>query len=123
MSIKVESVRVTTTGEDAAATGNADSKPIRGEVLGIFLDYHASTPATADVTIKAVDPADYNLLVVNNNTTDGYYAPRAKPVDNANSAITNAHAPFAVNGKVNVALAGGNALTDAVVAYIYYRDD
>lgn len=121
MSIQVSIVRVTTTGSAGSASGNADSAEIAGKVLGIFLDYHASAPATTDVTIKATSPADYNILVVSNNATDGYYTPRAKPVDNANVAITNAHDEFAVAGKVNVAVAQADALTDCVVAYIFWE--
>jgi hypothetical protein len=119
--IRVTKVAITTTGVAGSATGNADSEPIRGEILGVFLKY-TTQPGTADVTIKATSPADYNLLVVTNGNTDGYIALRAKPVDNANTAITNAHAPFAVAGKVNVAVAQGDAATDALIAHIFWRD-
>jgi len=47
--------------------------------------------------------------------------PRAKPVDNANAAITNAHSKFACHQKLNVAVAQANALTACVTAYIRVR--
>lgn len=122
MSLRIQTIKVTTTGGDGAASGNADSAVIVGEILGIFANYHASTPATADVTIKAVNPVDHNILVITDNATDGYYAPRIVPVTSSNVAITNAHTPYIVAGKINVALAQGNALTDAVVVHILYRD-
>ena len=120
MTVRVMKVAVTTAGTAGTATGNTDSDVINGEILGIFLRY-TTQPATTDVTIKATSPADYNILVVTNANTDGRFAPRAKPVDNANVAITNAHAPFPVAGKVNVAVAQGDAVTNALVAHIYWR--
>lgn len=114
-------VRVTTTGSAGVATGQADSEALNGELLDIYIDFHASAPATTDTTISMQAPARGNLLVVTNSVTDGLFVPRAKPVDNANVAITNAHDRFALNGAVRVALAQCDALTDAVVAYIRYR--
>ena len=61
-----------------------------------------------------------NVLVVSNANTDALFHPRAKPVDNANVAITNAHDRFACHQKLNVAVAQADALTDAVTAYIRY---
>lgn len=115
-----EIVRITTTGSDGSATGNASSQKVRGFLLDIYLDYHASAPATTDVTVSHESPSKGNLLVVADNATDGLYAPRAKPVDNANAAITNAHDKFPLNGQVKITVAGCNALTNAVVAYIRY---
>jgi len=88
-------------------------------LLDVYLDYHGSAPATTDVTI-AFGTRGGNLLVVTDNKTDGLYHPRAKPVDNANGAITNAHDKFGLNDGVTVSVAGADALTDCVVAYLRY---
>lgn len=113
-------VRVTTTGGAGVATGQTDSDVIHGFLLDVHLNFHASAPATTDTTISLQEPALGDLLVVTNSATDALFAPRQKPVDNANAAITNAHDRFAINGKVRVALAQSDALTDAVVATIRY---
>lgn len=110
-------VNVTTTGSAGSASGSTTTEALFGELIDIYLDYHASTPATADVTISFA-PRGGNILVVSNNATDGLYAPRNTLVNNANSAITNSHERFVLSGPVTVALAQGDALTNAVVAYI-----
>lgn len=118
--IHVESVAVTTTGEAGSASGSADSVVLHGYLLDVYLDYHASAPgATTDVTITYKDRGD-TILAVANNATDGRYAPRQKPVDNANAAITNAHDRFPLNGKLTVAVAQSDALTACVTAHIRY---
>ncbi len=119
MPIITERVTVTTTGSAGAAIGNTDSEVLTGLLLDVFLDYNASAPGTTDVTVSYKTRGG-NVLVVSNNATDGLYHPRAKPVDNANGAITNAHDRFALNGKLNVAVAQADALTACVVAYIRY---
>lgn len=114
-------VAVTTTGVAGSASGNGDTDDIlHGEIEDIFLDYHASAPGTTDVTISFKDRGG-NVLVVSNNATDGLYHPRAKPVDNANAAITNAHGKFVAHQKLNVAVAQADALTACVTAYIRVR--
>lgn len=90
--------------------------------MGVHINYDPNAPASTDVTIRTKNTPSHNLLVVSNNATDGYYAPRAKPVDNANSAITNAHAPYVVADRMEVVLAQCNALVDAVIVHLYYRD-
>ena len=86
--------------------------------FGHLLDYHASAPATTDVTI-AFSTRGGNVLAVSNNATDALYHPRAKPVDNANTAITNAHDKFAISDTLTISLAESDALTGAVTAYIH----
>jgi len=123
--IQVVPIRVTTTGSAGSATGSADSRHIvRGQVLGVYLNFHASAPATTDTTLKTKGGAapSYDLLVVSNSATDAFLVPRAKPVDNANAAITDAHAPFPVADYLTLSVAGCDALTDAVVGHVLYDD-
>lgn len=122
MSIRTAIVTVTTTGSAGSATGSADSEVIQGHIENVVLDFHASTPATADVTI-AYKTRGGNILVTSNSATDVTLHPRAKCVDNANAAITDSYDRFAINDKVNVSVAQGDALTGAVVAYITYSTD
>lgn len=116
-SIITHRVAVTTAGGAGVATGSASSPVIPGFLLDIYLDFHASAPATTDTTI-AFGTRGGNILVVSNSATDALFHPRAKPVDNANAAITNAHEQFAIGDTLTVSLAQCDALTDAVVAYI-----
>jgi hypothetical protein len=115
----MERVSVTTTGSAGSASGSATTAALEGLLLDIYLDYDASAPATTDVTIAYADRAS-NILVVSDNATDGLYAPRVKPVDNANAAITNAFDYFPLNGRLTVSVAQSNALAPCVTAYIRY---
>lgn len=110
-------IRVTTTGTAGSATGEAQAL-VKGAIHSIYLDFHASTPATADTTVSYADRGG-SIVVVTSSATDVMLHPRAKPVDNANSAITNASAFFVSDQAIKVAVAQGDALTDAVVAYIW----
>ena len=113
-------VTVTTAGGAGVATGTTDSVSISGFLLDVYLNYHTSAPATTDVTISYATPAGGNILVVTDVNTDVLKTPRVKPVDNAGTAITNAHDRFPLNGTLTVAVAGCDALTGALVATIRY---
>lgn len=116
--IKTYKITVTTTGADGSAAGSGYSAhAINGKLLGVYLDFNASAPATTDTTITD-DSIGHTLLTVTNSATDAMKHPRAKPVDNANAAITNAHDPFSINGKVKVAVAQCNAFTTALTVYL-----
>ena len=117
--IVTEKVSVTTTGSAGSATGSSTSEVMEGELLDVYLDFHASAPATTDTTVAFADRGG-NILVVTDSKTDALFAPRVKPVDNANAAITNAHDRFGLNGALTVSLAGADALTGAVLAYRRY---
>ncbi len=114
-------VAVTTTGDNAAATGSGSTGGINGWLESIYLDYHTSAPASTDVTITFTTRGG-TIAVNGDSATDVLLWPRAKPVDNANSAIANAHSRFAVNDTITVSVAGSNALTACVTAYITYEE-
>ena len=121
--IKVTTIPVTTTGSAGSATGTGvTSYPIVGVILGVNLNFHASAPATTDTTIRTSAAPTYNILAVTNSATDAFIQPAGKPVDNANTAITNAHAPIPVADLVTVSVAQSDALTNAVVATIIWDD-
>jgi len=118
MEIVTEKVEVVTAGEAGAAIGSKKSRAMNGFLLDIKLDYHASAPATTDVTITDVD--GNTILTVSDSKTDGLFAPRQKLVDNAKADITNSHDRFAVNGTLNFAIAQCDALNPALTATIRY---
>jgi hypothetical protein len=120
MELQVYAVAITTTGSAGVATGSGVIKiPIVGFIEWIYLDFHASAPATTDVTISypAIPPGG-NVLAAANLNTDSLLFPRAKCVDNANAAITNSFTKFPVAGDLNVAVAQSDALTAAVTVYV-----
>lgn len=127
MAIRTEKIEVTTTGSAGSASGNATSrKPINGELIGFYVDYHASTPATADVTITLPDAPTATLLTITNSATDAWYFPRYLVHSEAAAALTGTaggdRTKHPIDGYIKVALAQGDALTNAVVVYVLYED-
>jgi hypothetical protein len=114
----MEQIKVTTTGSAGSATGDATSElPINGVLWGVYLNYHASAPATTDVTIKAVlpDGVEITIFTLNNSATDAYKPIRIANVDASNTALTT-YDPFLFTGqKIKVSVAGCDALTNAVI--------
>lgn len=119
--VLAEQVEVTTTGVAGSASGNADSAHITGEILGLAINYHASTPATADITIKT-KTGSVNLYAKDDTTTDAFAVPVIFGVSAANAALSLDVTPqhYCVADKINVALAQGDALTAAVTVTIFY---
>ena len=123
--IRTETLRLTTAGGAGVATGSATTpSAVRGEILGVLLNY-TSQPATTDVTLATAGegggPA-YNILVLTNLNADGYFAPRKGAVDAAGAAIAASFVPFVVADKLTVSLAQGDAITNGLVATIFYDD-
>ncbi len=121
--IRQTSIRVTTTGSAGSAAGTGiSSYPIVGRVVGLNVNFHASAPATTDTTIRTTAAPTYNIWAISNSVTDVFVQPAGKPVDNANAAITNAHAPIPVADYITVSVAQCDALTDAVVVTVLYEE-
>jgi hypothetical protein len=100
-----------TTGGAGVSTANASS-PVRlvGRVQGIYVKYNGSPPAgTTDVTVKTVgaSPAapSYNLLVLADAATDGWFYPRVQVHTTAGAAIAAEYTPLLVYDYVNVTIA------------------
>ena len=112
--IAVCKVSITTAGSaGSAAVGSGSTIPMNGYLLDVYLDYHASCPATADVTIS--DPVFGNIVVKSNNATDIWLAPRKDTVDAA-AAATGLYDLIPLNGALTIAVAQADALTDCLVA-------
>jgi len=115
--IASEQVAITTTGSAGAATGTGATVPIQGFLLDVFIDYHASAPATTDVTIS--EPTFGNVLVKSNNNADIWLAPRKDTVDAA-AAATGGYDPIPINSALTIAVAQADALTNCVIVTVRY---
>ena len=113
--IAVERVSITTTGSAGSAAGSGTTIPINGFLLDVYLDYHASCPATADVTIT--DSVFGTVLANSNSNTDAWLAPRKATCDPA-AAATGLYDLIPLNGALTISVAQADALTACVVANV-----
>lgn len=113
--IAVSCISITTTGSAGSATGSGSTIPINGFLLDVYIDYHASCPATADVTIA--DSVFGNVLLVSNSNTDAWYAPRKATCDPA-AAATGLYDLIPLNGALSISVAQADALTACVVVHV-----
>ena len=128
--IRTITIKVTTTGADAAAVGATNStRPLAGKILKARLNYHASAPATTDVTItERVSATDWETIHTETDSkTDVTRYPRRAVEDAAEATVTydgtnEIYEPFVICGYIRVAVAGSNALTDCVVVTLFYED-
>jgi len=95
-------VAVTTTGSAGSATGTADSNPITGELLAVFVDYNASAPATTTVDLDEVGGAGRKLLDKAANATDVTHYPRVLMQDNTGANLTGVYERFALAGRLSL---------------------
>jgi len=113
-------IPVTTTGGDAAATGTGTlphKLPKGSFITAIYVDYHASAPATTDVTITDDANPDQPILTLTDKNTDAWYYPTHAMHDNT-GVDTGQRGLFMSEGAISVAVAGCNALAPAVTVYI-----
>ena len=116
-------ISVTTVGGAGLAAGSAVSDgPIVGEITQVYIDYHASCPATADVTIAPISGVGGNILAIANSNTDGYYSPRLTCCTTAGVAITYSHSEIACVEPIQVTVAQADALTACVVVTIWWKE-
>lgn len=118
---------VTATGTAGSASGTAVSPVFTGgaRILRVWYDYHASTPATADVTLyDTALGATLGLIDGKaNSATDAVRYPRISDFHDTSGASLSAneqtecyHIP--AGGTITCALAQGDALTGAVICYV-----
>jgi hypothetical protein len=113
--IAVSRIAITTTGSAGSAAGSGTTIPIMGFLLDVYLDYHASCPTTADITIS--DPVFGNIVVNSNSATDAWLAPRKATCDAA-AASTGLYDLYPLNSALTISVAQANALTDCVVVTV-----
>ncbi len=103
--IAQETLEITTTGGAGAATGSAQTIPINGFLLDLFVAYN-SMPATTDLTVS--EGTFGNILVLTNNNTDGWHAPR-KAISDGVGAAQALYDLIPINGPLTVSLAQADA--------------
>lgn len=120
---------VTTTGVAGSATGSGSfARRVRGKLKNLSLNFHASAPATTDVTVSYVDHngVTHVLLQADDGNTD-LPLPSIKrdTHDDAGAAISALYddVEFQDWTTIDVAVAGSDALTDAVVVGLEMEKD
>lgn len=112
----LEVIQVTTTGSAGSASGNTvDGFLVHGYLMGVKVAYHASAPATTDVTITENNGLGRTILTLTDNNTTTVYNPQnlVNKTDGTSAAV---YWPFYLDGvNLKVAVAGCDALTNAVV--------
>ena len=123
MTVQKHELKISTTGGAGVATGSGILSLPLCELLAIYLNYHASAPATTDVTAKSVgDPATVTLLTRSNSATDAWLYPTVNVHDNVGVAVTGAQAPPVIHaGALSIDVAQCDALTDCVTVTAYVR--
>ena len=120
----LDPIAVTTTGSagSATGTGTASSLAYNGRLHKVVIDYHASAPATTDVNI--IDGAGNVLWTKSNNSTDGTFYPVALQDDGSGTPLTaNYEKPAIAGAKLNVSVAGADALAPCVTVTITIEED
>ena len=122
MAIEKHVIKLSTTGSSGSATGSLVTALPPCELLAVYMNFHASAPASTDTTLSSPgDPVSVTLLTVTNSATDAWYYPSIQMDDNSGSAITGAYVPGLIHGNLLTELAGCDALTDALVMSIFVR--
>lgn len=112
---------VNTAGSAGSASGDNTTaiRGIKGALMSVRFDYHASAPATTDLTLTEIGGAGRTLLTLTNINTDGEYPIRIAEVGTTGTAL-GTYTPILLDGvQLKVALAQCDQLTNAVVAYFY----
>jgi len=110
-----QEVSINTVGEAGVAAGSGYVTGISGFLLDVYLNYHASCPNTADVTIT--DPVFGTVIVNANSKTDVWLMPRKQTVDQA-AANTGMYELIPINDTLTISVAQADALTACLVATI-----
>jgi hypothetical protein len=117
-------IKVNTVGSAGSAAGaTALSLPIAGYLEAVKIDYNGSAPATTDVNVVDIGGIGRTLLIVSNSNTDTVYYPQphvASPLGVVSSSHTST--PYYLDPvRIQVGVAGCDALTDAVIVTIQVR--
>lgn len=112
-------IPITTTGSAGSATGSGTSAAINGVVYEIYVKYHASAPATTDVTISESGGAARTILTLTNVNTSGAKPAYVAVVDATGTALTSYIGRALAGRAISVSVAQCDALTNAVEVYAY----
>lgn len=116
-----QTLSITTTGADGSATGSGSfALRVRGRLKNLSYNFHASAPATTDTTVSYTDHNGvvHPIQVITNSATDTP-APNVRQDvhDDAGANVSTLETEIVFQDwtTINVAVAGCNALTGAVV--------
>lgn len=108
-------------GGAGVATANQDSThPIIGVVVGIYLKYVGSPPATTDVTVrtKGSSGPSFTLLKVDNAAVDKLFTVKQLDSSPAGVAFTDSYSLLPVHDVLNILIEGADA-DDSVDVYLF----
>lgn len=112
------------TGGAGSSTATTDSgQVIRGFVVGFYIQYNDSPPAaTTDVTIATKGATGilpvYNLLVMTNAATSGYFATQVETRKSTDGTASGQYAYPYIEDKISVTIAQAND-GDSVTVWVY----
>lgn len=128
--IKKTRVAVTTVGSDGSATGTGVTEDvIKGRVVRVDVNYHASAPGTTDLTLTQTNEDQaVSIVSLTDQKTDKTVYPTVQLTDNGGTGRTlEGSEPlvdyYPVADTLTVTIGGCNALTGAAVLEIYYAVD
>ena len=131
MTIKKTRITVTTVGGDGVATGTGVSDVvIKGRVVRVDVNFHASAPAgTTDLTLTQTNEDQAASIVsLTNTVTDTTIYPTVQLTDNGGTGRTlDGTRPlvdyYPVSDTLTATVSQSNALTDAAVLEVYYEEN
>lgn len=117
-------IKIASTGSAGSASGSGTLALSPFELLGLFIDYNASAPATTDVTFTAIggDEADRTVLTVSNNATDAWYFPKEQDDDSSASPITGSYSHPVIHRGLLVEIAQADALSPCITVTVLARE-
>jgi hypothetical protein len=115
-------VEITGYTDDSGDASEETTQRYNGYVEKVVVDYD-DTAIGADFTLTQEGSISESILAITDvGTSDLVKYPRAKPVDNVNSEITNTATKFYVSGTLKLVVAqGGSRKNFRVLVYISQR--
>jgi len=111
--------KITTIGSNGIATGSAQIFELTGELIDIYVNYHASAPSSTVLTIIQSDPVEGSILACPASKTDRLFAPRKQACDSAGTLVASWE-KFILNGTMTLTITLSNALTYCAEVTVRY---
>lgn len=128
--LKKARLTVTTTGSAGSATGSGQTEDtIDGRIVRVDVDYHASAPATTDLTLaQASELIATNIVSLTDNNSDTQLFPTVQVTDNGGTGRTYDTTEPVVDyypaaDELVATVSGCDALDPAVTLEIYYLEE
>jgi hypothetical protein len=116
---RLETYKLTLSAVGAAgeATGYVTTSALIGTLDSVYMDYGSSISGTTGLTVTFVDAYAGNLFSIMGTATDQWVYP-SHAITQTGAAVTNAWAPYALDGRLQVMAA---QTTSGTVGYMYIR--